>query len=472
MRRRPSARREPFYEALVESAPDAIVVVDADGTIVYANRRSEELSGWRRDDLVGRSIEVLVPAASRDDHPAHRLAYAGDPRARPMGAGLDLHLSTVDGHEVAVDISLSPLGDDGRLTAAAIRDITDRRRTELQLRAAREDLERTVDELRRTSELLAAANELGDLLHSCRSVEDAYEVLVRYGRVYFPGSSGGVYRSEVGGQAQLVRTWGDADRFDPLVDADGCWAFRRGRLHLHRGAEDLSCAHLDPACRSACAPLLANGELLGLLVVCLGDGTDPPEDLEARARSLAEHLSLGLANIVLRETLEAQSIRDPLTGLHNRRFLDEQLRRELTRSHRSGSSVAVLSIDLDRFKEFNDDFGHGAGDRALVSVASLLLRGCREEDVVYRLGGEEFLVVLPGTTAADALARAEELREACRELPLAPGRVLTMSIGVAASPQHGRTPEALLDAGDRALYRAKRGGRDRVAVATDDDRPG
>lgn len=467
MGRRRGRSDERFYEQLVESAPDAILVVDDAGRIVYANRRCEALAGWDRTNLLGRDIEVLVPGAARGAHPAHRRAYLTDAHARPMGAGLDLHLATADGRQVPVDISLSPLTLSGRsAVAVAVRDISDRRRTELELRRAREELERTVEELQRSTALLTTANELGDLLHSCRTVDDAYDVLVRYGDAYFPGSSGAIYRSGAGGrELELVRHWGNPDPFDRLFASDACWAFRRGRQHVRHVEADLPCGHLDPRCQSACTPLLAQGEVLGLLVVCAGAQSDATDDLEPRARSLGEHLSLALANIVLREHLRSQSIRDPLTGLYNRRYLDEHLQRELHRSDRSGAPIGIVSIDLDHFKAYNDAFGHGAGDTALVSIASMLRLRCRDEDVVCRLGGEEFLVVLPGATLADTMTRGEELRAACADLPFGSGRSLTMSVGVAAYPTHGASIDDVLAAVDTALYAAKRDGRNRVAVA-------
>jgi diguanylate cyclase (GGDEF)-like protein/PAS domain S-box-containing protein len=467
-RTRPLAADEPFFEQLIESAPDAMLVVDDRGLVAFANRRCEALTGWPREELLGRSVEVLVPEGARSAHPQRRLGYAADPTARPMGAGLDLHLLAIDGREVPVDISLSPFLHDGRrLVAAAIRDVTDRQRTEQDLRRAQADLERTVGELRRSTDLLVMANELGDLLHSCRSVDDAYLVLTRYGAAFFPGSSGAVYRSGASGTyLELARTWGDPAPFDATFTADGCWAFRRGRLHVRRAAEDLPCAHLSERCRSACAPLLAQGEILGILVVCIGPGADVPDDLEERARSLGEHLSLALANILLRETLRAQSIRDPLTGLYNRRYLDEHLHREFHRSARSGAPIGLLAVDLDHFKAYNDTYGHAAGDSALISIASMLRLRSRDEDFVCRQGGEEFLVVLPGATADQAEQRAEELRRACADLPFGTGRSLTMSIGVASFPEHGGTVDAVLAAVDAALYAAKRGGRDRVARAS------
>ena len=466
-RRTPGRPDELFLEQLVESAPDAMLVVDDAGTVVFANRRCEVLTATPRAQLIGRSVDTLVPSGSRAAHPANRDRYAADPRTRPMGAGLDLRLRAAAGVEVPVDISLSPFQHDGRrFVAAAIRDVTEREHAEHELRAAQVELQRTVEDLRRSTELLLMANELGDLLHSCRSVGDAYLVLSRFGASFFPGSSGALYRSGADGEElELARAWGDGTAFDRAFAAAECWGFRRSRIHLCGADGDLRCDHMSERCRSACVPLLAQGETLGVLVVCFGPGIDLPDDVEGRARSLGEHLSLALANIILRETLRAQSIRDPLTGLYNRRYLDEHLHREVHRSDRSGSPVGLIAIDLDQFKQYNDEHGHAAGDSALVSIAAMLRLRSRDEDVVCRQGGEEFLIVLPGASVEATAERAEELRRACADLPFGPGRSLTISAGVGCYPQQGASIDDVLAAVDAALYAAKEAGRDRVAVA-------
>jgi diguanylate cyclase (GGDEF)-like protein len=180
-------------------------------------------------------------------------------------------------------------------------------------------------------------------------------------------------------------------------------------------------------------------------------------------------LALGLANLRLRETLRNQSIRDPLTGLFNRRYMEETLERELRRAGRSGKGLGVVMIDVDNFKRHNDVFGHDAGDVVLRRIGELLQRGLRREDTACRFGGEEFVLVLPDARAEDAARRAEELREQVRRLATTVKGVsvgsVTVSLGVAAYPEHGLTGEMLIKAADGALYAAKREGRDRVVLA-------
>ena len=196
-------------------------------------------------------------------------------------------------------------------------------------------------------------------------------------------------------------------------------------------------------------------------------------DRERLIRTLAEQLELSLANFRLRETLREQSARDQLTGLFNRRYMEESLVRELRRASREDYSLGLLMMDLDHFKDLNDGYGHAAGDLMLRAVGDFLGTSVRGDDVACRYGGEEFVVILPRASLENTRRRAEALREGMKGLQLEPSGPLmpsvTMSIGVACSPDHGETREQLIHAADVALYRAKARGRDRVVVASDGD---
>jgi diguanylate cyclase (GGDEF)-like protein len=185
------------------------------------------------------------------------------------------------------------------------------------------------------------------------------------------------------------------------------------------------------------------------------------------ALTLAEDMALALANLRLRETLRSQAIRDPLTGLFNRRYLEETMAREINRVKRQETPLGVIMMDLDHFKRYNDTFGHSAGDELLSAMGILLKSQIRGEDIACRYGGEEFLVIMPGTSLEVALERAETLRQAVKEMHLQhPGlHPTTLSLGVAVYPDHGDTELQLIQSADAALYRAKQAGRDRVVAA-------
>jgi diguanylate cyclase (GGDEF)-like protein len=222
-------------------------------------------------------------------------------------------------------------------------------------------------------------------------------------------------------------------------------------------------------------PLIAQGETLGIIcfVAEVNEGLDAPEAISKPNTQLAiamtEQAATSLANIKLREKLQVQATRDPLTGLFNRRYLDEFLEREVSNAARKNRSLGVIMLDIDQFKEFNDRFGHDAGDAVLKELGDYLMKFIRRGDLACRYGGEEFVLILPDAVLEDTRRRAEELRASVRMLSIRLGamelRKITLSLGVAAYPEQGTSAFDLLRSADAALLRAKEEGRDRVLVA-------
>ena len=227
-------------------------------------------------------------------------------------------------------------------------------------------------------------------------------------------------------------------------------------------------------------PLMAQNETIGLLYLeklILADGSinsdnsegDFTKSQQKLARSMAEHISLALANLKLRETLRHQAIRDELTGLFNRRYLQETLDREIHRAQRHETSLGVIMLDVDNFKIFNDTYGHEAGDRLLGVLGHYLKNSIRAEDIACRYGGEEFTLILPDISPEIILDRSEAIRAGTQNLEVPhQGKILggvTISLGISYFPQHGTDFETLLQAADAALYKAKRNGRNQVVMA-------
>jgi diguanylate cyclase (GGDEF)-like protein len=300
------------------------------------------------------------------------------------------------------------------------------------------------------------------------------EVLPGFLPKLLPGSAGAVYLYRNSRDfLQRAATWGGDGHHPDLVGADQCWGLRFGRVHAAGSGDGMHCAHCaaTPPREDRtilCVPMISQGEVLGLLVTSVPAGPDAAMD-QAAATAISEQLALGTSNINLREVLRRQSTTDELTGLYNRRWFDETLRRELFRAERKRAALAVVMIDLDHFKHMNDTYGHKAGDLVLRTVGQCLRDGVRRSDVACRYGGEELVLVLPECDGVAAVRCAETIRTAIEALALQQGDVLlpavTASFGVAVWPAHGEDAATLLQSADRALYAAKHGGRNRVCTA-------
>lgn len=356
-------------------------------------------------------------------------------------------------------------------------NITELKQVEESLRQTNEQLQLRINELAQRSQEITLLSEMGNLLQTCLSVEEAYMVIVRFMRRLFPNTLGML--AMFGSSSEMletVATWGKGSeneinsRFAPK----DCWGLRQSRPYYMADKHYYPlCNHLFSLTASVyqCVPMVAQGELLGLLHIAQQQ-VEPnclDEAHQRLAETIAEQIALALANLKLRETLRNQSIRDALTGLYNRRYLEETLEREFYRAHRSQQMVGVIMVDVDHFKQFNDHFGHKAGDLVLQALGDFLNEHIRKGDIACRYGGEEFTLILPGASIEVVKRRAELLRTQVKHIIVQNGNQklgpITLSIGVATFPQHGIQFDEVLRAADMALYRAKKQGRDRVIVA-------
>ncbi len=453
---------------MIELAPVGIALIDPSGCILECNRAVQQLWQHSRDELRGRSIAHFAHAEDGADILADLRTMTEVPEIRRS----ERRYYRKDGSSIWVSLVIAPIPDsDGRPPGciAILDDVTGRRRSEDALREDNQQLAGWVTDLEHRTQEISLLSEMGDLLQACRSPDEAYAVIARMARPMFPTSSGSVHVIS-SSLAEAVATWGAAVG-ERLFGPDECWALRRGRVHLVQDQElGLTCKHMHQpqSGASICVPMVAHGEALGLLTLSSPEAEHLPEAKQRLASTVAEHIALALANLRLHERLRSQSIRDPLTNLYNRRYMEESLDREMRRAARGRYPVGIIMLDLDHFKRFNDAFGHDAGDALLREVGGVLQRSIRGEDIACRRSGEEFALILPEASLADASRRAEQLREAIRGLSIEyrrqPLGSITVSLGVAIFPAHGPTAEAVLRAADTALYQAKEWGRDRVAV--------
>lgn len=314
---------------------------------------------------------------------------------------------------------------------------------------------------------------MGELLQSSLSADDIQRVVRHTARELLPELGGAFHVfNNSRDRLDLLASWSPAAGAPPQIaehfGPHDCWALKRGRPHACGAGGGLHCEHASGCGQgSLCIPMHARGEVYGVLQFLSSD----PGALAARgelAQALADGVSLALANMALREKLRNQAMRDELTGLQNRRFLEEMLPRLVAHAERRGAAIAVLMLDLDHFKQVNDRYGHATGDAVLREVGAMLLTRLRRMDMACRYGGEELLVLMPDCSAREALSRAHELCAQVRALRnRADGALppVTVSVGVAAWPEHGEQIGKVIEAADAALYAAKRQGRDRAVPA-------
>ena len=459
--------------ALVESSADSIMRLGLDNTILSWNKAAERIYGYTAQEAIGRPIELIVPPDRREElqHLAERVRLGGSVQ------GHESVRIRKDGKHIDVALTLSPVqGRKGRIVGVSSigREITEHKHADETLRQSHAKLERQTHQLK----LLA---EMGEMLQASSIPADAYAVTARFAQALIPGSSGALFvHSASKGNMEVVLRWGEPQPTEQeFLPADECWGLRTGHVHLVEDSHDgLLCRHLPeppPACY-VCAPMIAHGETLGLLHLQIGKENSTSLDavvagsldLDWPVRTMAERLALTLADMKLREELRAQSMCDPLTGWYNRRHMEETLDRDIRRASRTRRPLSLLIFDIDNFKEFNDSFGHEAGDVTLQNLCQMVKMLIRNEDVACRHGGDEFVLILPDSSAELAAQRAEEIRIAVQHADLQyQGYLLkpmTLSFGIATFPADARAPRELLRAADSALFRAKSEGRNRVRM--------
>jgi diguanylate cyclase (GGDEF)-like protein len=343
-------------------------------------------------------------------------------------------------------------------------EISQRRSAQQQLAVSHEKIAGLLDSARRQTAEITQINELGTVLQASACRDEAFRVIPERLARLFPDTSGTLsILNPSRTRAEVVAEWGIPRPGSTQPQIADELASRR---------EPIS----EPG--SISIPLIARDEAIGVLFF-QDQGESSIDPLLSRsnerahfrqlASALAEHIALTISNLDLRAELLTQAIRDPLTGLYNRRYMQEALERELHRARRRERPLSVMMIDIDHFKRYNDTFGHSAGDDALSMVAEVLMASIRAEDLACRYGGEEFVVILPECGLPQAALRAKEvctnLRGLCARRPGDLPEVVTVSIGVAAFQETTGAIDLLLKFADDALYQAKREGRDRVVVA-------
>ena len=435
-------RREKEFRALLESAPDAMVISGSDGVIVHVNAQAEALFGYDRQELIGKPIEELVPESLRGRHLTHHEHYLANPGVRSMGAGLELLACKKDGGTVPVEISLSAIRTSERqLVAASVRDITERKRDQEKTLALIAEKDREA----RTRQIAEKERDqaMGRLTEAIESISEGFAIwasddrLVMCNSRYLEGFhelsdilKPGVHFEDFLRAAVERGVYDAGDR--PIDD------FIRERLKEHRNPDGAFERRLgDKRWLRISKRRTDSGGIVGIW-------TDITEGKKAE------------------ETIRDLALNDPLTGLANRNRFHQCLKEAIASAKRLDTHVALLFLDLDGFKRVNDEIGHPGGDALLKQVARRFTAPTRETDTVARLGGDEFAIIMTNTTGADAssLLAKRILDGMARPFSVNGQDVMSgTSIGISIYPDDDTEVDGLIRKADLALYQAKNLGR-------------
>lgn len=467
---------EQRYALALDAASDGMWFHDLLSDRISFSKHWKEMLGYSADEMQN-NVETVMKLIHPADITRYKVALQAH-LEREIPMALEVRLRPKEGEYRWFNLRGQAVWDDRGVAlhmAGAATDATARKEAESEARRLNERLNHSVSELQQRTDELSKLREMADLIQSCTSLDEAYRIIGDFAQRLFGASSGAAFMLNAARNlAEATTVWGDISAAEEVFPPEDCWALRRTKPNLVNTQQStLQCPHVKGKIQGEymCLPLTAQGETFGTLHL-RDTGSKGAQRLSMRTSLVelfAEQVALTLGNLKLRETLRSQSIRDALTGLFNRRYLEETLGREERRAFRANLPIGIIMFDVDHFKRLNDAHGHDAGDAVLRALGSLLQTHVREGDIACRYGGEEFVIALPGASLAITCERADELRKLTEKFTsFIPGRSMekvTISLGAAAYPDHGATWQEVVQAADKALYRAKQGGRNRVEAA-------
>jgi diguanylate cyclase (GGDEF)-like protein/PAS domain S-box-containing protein len=463
-----AARREAesMFRDVLEHAPDPMIVVNRSGTIVLTNGRSETVFGYARDQLVGRSVDVLVPESARDRHAGLREGFMQDAHARPMGARLKLMAIHRDGREIPVEISLAPLGVRREaLFVAVVRDQTERRAQEER-----------IGRLSRIRDLLSAANAA---FMRMRSRAELFEEFCRIAVARGGFVLARVIELDASRQATVAATTGEvSDAFAGVLAAYNRDPAGAGSLLAHalRSGQPTISNDIESDRRVAdrtvltkhgnyslvILPVRVEGKVAAAALLRAREPNFFDQEEMALLTEMTSNLEFALELQAKQSKLDYIALYDVLTGLPNRTLFMERLTQALAAEQRGNGSIALALIDLERFKAINDTLGQRVGDRVLQDAGRRLQQAAGDIYRVARLGGNLYAIMFRDIAGAEEVARRIEQESA--NVFGAPYKIdrheirIAAKAGIAVFPDDGADAGALFRNAEAALKRAKETG--------------
>lgn len=470
---------EYLFKSSFDFAPIGMVLISLNSILLKVNQAFCNMLGLSEAELLNLSIKHIISHDSWKNlrHQADLLF-----KAAITTAEFNIELIDKNKNVVYTLASISRIFDESGSTLyyiAQVQDISSRKAVEEKLKSANIELQGRLKELNNHTTESSLLTEMSGLLQSCISLDEAIIPISKYGLKLFPGTSGGLYLSKQNTHHfELVSQWGSLLERNPIIYASDCWGLRRSQpYYVQDVSSEICCNHVQLIANELkshiCIPLSAQGETFGLIYHEIHNkdahkNKSLVKEFHRAAVAFADQITLALANIKLRESLHHQSMHDALTGLYNRRYMEEELNIEFIRASRKSESLSLIMLDIDHFKQFNDIYGHEAGDLVLIEVSRLIKKHIRESDIPCRMGGEEFIVIIPDASLELARERAENICAAISNSTLVYKSItlpaITVSAGVASFPNHGASKNEVMEAADKALYKAKKEGRNRVEV--------
>ncbi|EAZ92191.1 diguanylate cyclase [Crocosphaera chwakensis] len=475
--RRQLEQSEQRFRTTFEQAAVGIYHINLVGEFLRFNEKFFQITGYLPEELQEKTLEEIM-------FPEDLLFYQKQLKRLLSNQiktfTLEQRLIGFNDQLVWINLTVSMINKkDNRpdYLMGIVQDIQERKKTEIQLKKANQQLKEIVEQLAKQNQQRTLLSRVSQYLQVCNNLEEAYNILADLIQPLFPDCSLGIYQlNNQQTLATLVSSSGDFLNSKQDFRFCECWALRQGKAHYndvtHR---HLFCPHVETNLitkATLCYPIIAQGKTLGILYISASNLSKLTPETENLAETVSDYITLSLANLKLQEDLKEQSVRDSLTGLFNRRYLYEFLTKEVAKSQRYKTNIGVILMDIDHFKPINDNYSHGLGDVVLEEIGQFLSNNIRESDIACRYGGEEFILIFPHASLENTYQRAEALRKKIKCLNFRYQKYylnsVTVSVGVANFPQHGVTGEEAVHHADLALYAAKAQGRDRTIIYSEE----